>query len=142
MSANPSEKSLRLVVVTPETTILDTEAEFVAFPAVDGQIGILPGRAPLVARLGPGELRFRVKAETKRFFIDGGFGQVRENTVTILTARALSAETLTLSALEKQLAEINAEIPTNDDKANDKARRLVRARAQLRVAHGSGKGSH
>ena len=50
---------LQCVVVTPERTLFDEVVEFVALPLYDGELGVLPGRAPLIGRLGFGELRIR-----------------------------------------------------------------------------------
>ncbi len=69
----------------------------------DGELGVLPGRAPLIGRLGYGELRIRAATETRRFFVDGGFAQVRANTVTVLTGRALKAEEINVPAAEEAL---------------------------------------
>ena len=128
-----AEKSLQCVVVTPETTVLDATASFVAFPGYDGEIGVLPGRAPLVARLGPGELRLVSGPTTKTFFVDGGFAQVHANVVTILTPRALPEDQLDGAALQAQLDEINAETSTTPEAHSDKSRRLARVRAQLHM---------
>ena len=49
--------NLRLIVVTPERTLLDEPVAALRFPLYDGDIGILPGRLPLIGRLGAGELR-------------------------------------------------------------------------------------
>ncbi len=74
MAANHMEEGIdvtsgcRLVeciVVTPEETALQTPAQFVALPLFDGEIGIAPGRAPLIGRLGHGEMRI---VEGKRLF--------------------------------------------------------------------------
>ena len=51
------DKALQCIVVTPERTWLDELVESVVLPAYDGEIGILPGHTPLIARLGYGELR-------------------------------------------------------------------------------------
>ena len=50
-------QSLRFVLVTPEVTLLDEPVAALRFPLHDGQIGILPGRAPMIGRLGYGELK-------------------------------------------------------------------------------------
>jgi F-type H+-transporting ATPase subunit epsilon len=42
-----AESSLRLVLVTPETTLVDAEVGSLQFPLYDGQAGVLPGRAPV-----------------------------------------------------------------------------------------------
>lgn len=127
---------VRCVVVTPETTVLDAAADFVAIPAYDGEVGISPGRAPLVARLGIGELRLGKGDSARRYFVDGGFGQVKDDVVTILTPRSRPADQLEAAALEKQLAEARGETPAGDDAIDEKLRRLDRLRAQLRLARG------
>src|SRR5206468_5883200 len=68
-----SGKQLQCVVVTPERAVLDAAAEFVALPMYDGELGVLPGRAPLIGRLGSGELWLRRGEHVVRYFIDGGF---------------------------------------------------------------------
>lgn len=129
-----TDRLVRCVVVTPETTLLDESVPLVAFTAYDGEVGVLPGRAPLVARLGAGELRLGSGASARRFYIDGGFAQVRHDIVTILTARAKPADQLDQGSLRSQLDEINALVPTTDDAFADKGKRLERVRAQLRLA--------
>lgn len=79
-------------MVTPERTVLDAAAEFVAVPMYDGELGVLPGRAPLIGRLGCGELRARRAGRVERYYVDGGFVQVRDNAVTVLTPKAIPVE--------------------------------------------------
>ena len=52
-----TDRHLKCVVVTPERACLDEVADFVALPMFDGELGVLPGRAALIGRLGYGELR-------------------------------------------------------------------------------------
>src|SRR5262245_8317435 len=80
---------LHCVVVTPERTVFDDVVDFVALPLYDGELGILHGHSPLIGRLGYGELRTRTGHEVHRYFIDGGFAQVRDDVVTVLTNRAI-----------------------------------------------------
>lgn len=126
-------KKVRCVVVTPETTLLDQTVDFVAFPAVDGEVGVYSHRAPLVTRLGPGELRLQSGRETSFFYIDGGFCQIKENVVTILTARAIAGSGLVEATLDKQLADASAQIPTTDEGFTNKEKALERVRAGLRL---------
>src|SRR5438046_10753153 len=104
--------SLRCVVVTPEKAVLDTPADFVVLPMYDGELGVLPGRMPLIGRLGYGELRIKQGAHVKRFFIDGGFAQVRADAVTVLTPRALEADKIDVRAAENMLQQALAATPT------------------------------
>jgi F-type H+-transporting ATPase subunit epsilon len=131
----PDRKSVKCVVVTPEQTVLDVDVDSVALPVFDGALGVLPGRAPLVARLGPGELRLTKRdGSSERYFVDGGFAQVRRNVVTVLTPRAQESSSLDRAALDRQLADVNAQRPTTDADFDEKARQLLRVRAQRRLA--------
>jgi F-type H+-transporting ATPase subunit epsilon len=124
---------LKCVVVTPEKSVVDTAADFVALPLYDGELGVLPGRAPLIGRLGAGELRIKRGGQTVRYFVDGGFVQVRSNVVTLLTSRAMKADEIDAAAAKKALEE--AQKPTAGDAAVEAALEAQdRARAQLRMA--------
>jgi F-type H+-transporting ATPase subunit epsilon len=125
-------KSLNCVVVTPERALLDETVDFVVLPMYDGELGVLPGRAPLIGRLGYGELRIRRGGHTQRFFVDGGFAQVRANTVTVLTPRALRAEEINEAAAEQALVS-TAATSTTPEAQEAKYKAQERARAQLRV---------
>jgi F-type H+-transporting ATPase subunit epsilon len=124
---------LRCIVVTPERALLDTKADFVALPMFDGELGVLPGRAPLIGRLGYGELRYRDGHTTVRLFIDGGFAQVRNNVVTVLTPRAKKVSEIDVAKVE---AELEAALSHTTNAAAQEAalKAQERARAQLRIA--------
>ena len=94
---------LQCVVVTPERTLFDEVVEFVALPLIDGELGVLPGRSPVIGRLGFGELRTKSQGSVKRYFIDGGFAQIRDDVVTVLTNRAIPAALVDPAVAEKEL---------------------------------------
>ena len=125
---------LQCVVVTPERTLFDQLVDFVALPLYDGELGVMPGRTPLIGRLGFGELRTTDGTSTKRYFVDGGFVQVRDNVVTVLTNRAIPAEKLDPVAASKELEHAQSIHATTEFDLDDRAKALARARAQLRVA--------
>jgi F-type H+-transporting ATPase subunit epsilon len=135
--ASASDRQLRCIIVTPERAVLDEPTDFVALPMYDGELGVLPGRAPLIGRLGFGELRIGQGAAARRFYVDGGFAQVRHNLVTVLTPRALKAEDIKPDAVTQALQAAQAPAPTPE---GQEARRKEqeRARAQLRVARHAG----
>jgi F-type H+-transporting ATPase subunit epsilon len=129
-------KSVQCVIVTPERAVLDEAVDFVALPMYDGELGVLPGRAPLIGRLGFGELRTRRATDTRRFYIDGGFAQVRANVVTVLTPRALRAEEINPSAAAEALERAKGVAKTPEEQTA-LLNAQQRARAQLAVArHG------
>jgi F-type H+-transporting ATPase subunit epsilon len=137
--ADATEKKLKCVIVTPEMTVLDQPVDFVAVPAYDGELGVLPGRSPVVARLGYGELRATTGNTTSRYYIDGGFLQVRGDVVSVLTSRALPAEKVDPAAARAELQKANEQIPTTPDAFEAKIISLSRARGQLEVARRTGK---
>src|SRR5207245_1200318 len=97
--ADAVAKSLQITIVTPEKAVLDEAADFVVLPLHDGEIGVLPGRAAFVGQMGPGELRITQAGAVKRYFVDGGFVQVRSNRINVLTAAAKKPEEITDSVL-------------------------------------------
>src|SRR5262245_3072348 len=129
-------RELHCVVVTPERALLDASADFVALPMYDGELGVLPGRAPLIGRLGYGELRIRQGTKTSHLYVDGGFVQVRANEVTVLTSRALRASEIKPEAAQQALQAAEAALKRAAGSEAQEAQRLAqeKARAQLRVA--------
>jgi F-type H+-transporting ATPase subunit epsilon len=125
---------LQCVVVTPERTLFDEPVEFVALPLFDGEIGIALGRAPLIGRLGFGEMRTDVGGTIHRYFVDGGFAQVRDNVVTVLTNRAQPVEAIDPTAASAELERAKALVARTEADQAAKARAVDRARAQVRVA--------
>jgi F-type H+-transporting ATPase subunit epsilon len=125
---------LQCVVVTPERTLFDELVDFVALPLYDGELGVLPGRAPLIGRLGFGELRTRSVGTTRRYFVDGGFAQVRDNVVTVLTNRAVPASEIDPAEAATELEHAQARRANTEHDQAEKAKALDRARALVRVA--------
>lgn len=130
---------IQCVVVTPERTLFDELVDFVALPLFDGELGVLPGRSPLIGRMGYGELRTKAQGTNRRYFVDGGFAQVRDNVVTVLTNRAIPAASVDVTAAEKELELAKARIASTEQDVADKGRAVDRARAQIRVASHRGK---
>ena len=137
--AEPSAKKLQCVIVTPETTVLDLAVDFVAVPLFDGELGVFPGRSPVVARLGHGELRTQVGTSVSSYFIDGGFLQVRNNVVSVLTSRASTADGIDAASARADLETANALVPSSEESFEAKTISLARARGQLSVARRTGK---
>jgi len=125
---------LNCIVVTPEKTALETKAEFVAMPLYDGEIGILPGHSPMIGRLGYGEMRIRVGGKETRYYVDGGFVQVADNVVSILTNRAVLGTSLDVAAAREQLASASKRPAATDEELELRDRLVIQARAQIRVA--------
>ncbi|MGD9648330.1 MAG: ATP synthase F1 subunit epsilon [Pirellulales bacterium] len=136
--AGASDRILDCVIVTPEATVLEHPAQFVVVPLYDGELGIAPGHTPLIGRLGYGEMRLVEGGKTHRLYIDGGFVQVSDNVVSVLTPRAVPAEKLDTAVIDEQLHAAQAR-PANSPEALDaRQRSIAQSRAQLRVARHAG----
>jgi F-type H+-transporting ATPase subunit epsilon len=70
--------------------LFEGETESVIAPAYDGEVGILTGHAPLMALLGEGQLRLG-SGSGRRFNVSGGFMQVLNDQVRVVTEKAIPA---------------------------------------------------
>jgi F-type H+-transporting ATPase subunit epsilon len=84
-ATSTAAKKLTLRVITPNRIAFDETVDSVRLPGADGQFGILPHHAPLVAALDPGLMRYRQGGKEHALFISGGFCEVRDSTVRVVT---------------------------------------------------------
>ena len=128
------EKKIQCVVVTPEKTLFDDWVDFVALPLYDGEIGVLPGRTPIIGRLGYGELRTKSGEVARRYFVDGGFVQVRNDVVTVLTNRAIPSNQLDATAATRELEALEARRTTSEADHAEQEKAVARVRGMIRIA--------
>ncbi len=83
--------SLKVSVISPERVLYEGTARGVIAPAFDGELGILPMHAPLMTLLGRGTLRVDTAEGEQRFQVDGGFLQIVDDTVRVVTEQATAA---------------------------------------------------
>ena len=81
---------LKVSVISPEAVLFEGETDSVVAPAYDGEVGILTNHAPLMALLGDGQLRLGTSGG-RRFNVSGGFMQVLNNQVRVVTEKATAA---------------------------------------------------
>lgn len=124
---------LRLVLTTPEKTLLDEVVRSVQVPMFDGSAGILPGHAPIVGRLGSGKLTVgKSDGSDDEYFVDGGFVQVKGGTVSVLTGRALTLDEIDPEAGQTELNAAMGMAAVGDEQI--KARQLAQDRARRMIA--------
>ena len=101
--------TIHVDVVSAEESIFSGEAEFVALPGEEGELGIYPRHAPLITRIKPGAVRIRVagKNEEEFVFVAGGILEVQPGVVTVLADTAIRGADLdeTKAAEAKRSAE-------------------------------------
>src|SRR5437868_14765457 len=112
MAENLLSQPLHLTVITPARAVLNSDASAVVAPAFDGEVGVLPGHAPMLALLGNGELRVsETNGKTRHIAIRGGFMQVNHNKVTILTPESYSPEEIKPDDLKAEADKLAAQHP-------------------------------
>lgn len=79
---------LKVSLISPEQVLFEGDVDSVVAPAFDGEVGLLTGHAPMLTLLGSGELRLVQGKLTSRFNVEGGFLQVVDNAVRVVTQRA------------------------------------------------------
>jgi F-type H+-transporting ATPase subunit epsilon len=130
---------LRCVIVTPESTSLDTRARSVTLPLDDGQLGVARGHSPLIGRLGAGEVTITGEQggpadAVRRVFVEGGFVEVGHESVTVITQRAIPAEKIDVAQARSALEKIDGEKAAGDEAIAAKLRAQASARAIIRTA--------
>jgi F-type H+-transporting ATPase subunit epsilon len=126
---------LSLVLVTPEKTLFDRPVASIRVPMYDGSAGIYPGRAPLVGRLGIGELQLKgTDGQTESYFIEGGFVQIKGSQVSVLTSAAKPVSAISRAAAVEELNAAKAEKARTDEEMAALETRLERARKLVSMA--------
>ena len=126
--------TMQCIVVTPENTLRDADADFVAVPLFDGELGVGGNHSPMLGRLGNGEMRITVNGRAERYYVEGGFVEVKDNVVSLLTQRAVPAESLNVATAKEQLDTARKRPANTPELMAIRDRAVSQARAQLRVA--------
>jgi F-type H+-transporting ATPase subunit epsilon len=81
-------------VVSAEESVFSGEADFVALPGDQGELGILPGHTPLITRIRPGAVRIQSNGKEELIFVAGGILEVQPKAVTVLADTAIRGDDL------------------------------------------------
>ena len=128
-------ETMQLEIVTPERLVVSESAEYIEIPGEGGYLGILPGHAPLISEVAPGELTYRNGNQTKRLAVAWGFVEVLQTKVTILAEAAEKAEEIDTARAEAAKKKAEAELQKSGLEINEEAQEaLQRAQARLDVA--------
>lgn len=106
-----SQATLQVDIISPEKPVFTGTASSIVAMAHDGEVGVLPGHAPMVTRLGIGEVRVTNNGATTRYAIRQGYLQVADNKVVVLSEDAKAITDLKgvkpedLERIQKALAE-------------------------------------
>ena len=120
--------SIKVEIVSAEKEIFSGEAQMVFAPAQMGEVGIAPGHAPLITRLGPGEVRVKhTDGHETGYYVSGGMLEVQPTVVTVLSDTAVRAEDLDEAAIMKAKEEAERQF-------NEREAKIDYAAAQAQLA--------
>jgi F-type H+-transporting ATPase subunit epsilon len=132
-------------IYTPEGLVHKGDSFVCIFPAVDGEVGVLASRAPLVAALGAGRLEAEeLEGRRLQWFLAGGFAQVKENLLTILAEQCIAADSLDATAAASELQAAHNMPAANPEERSRRAFAVRAASKKLAMARrqAAEKGSH
>jgi F-type H+-transporting ATPase subunit epsilon len=95
-----TEKTIRLEVITPDASVLHKDVDFILVRALDGDLGIMPNHAPLIASLDIWPLFYDEQGQRSCITVASGFLEVSNNTVTIITPAAETPENIDVERAE------------------------------------------
>src|SRR5437867_11894944 len=102
--------SFFLTVVTRERKIVETDAVEVVLPAYDGEIGVLPGHAPLLALLKVGVMRYRTNGTSHSMVLSWGFAEILQDRVVVMAETARLPEEIDAASAEAQRVKLEREL--------------------------------
>lgn len=128
-----------LELVSPEKLLLSRPVEMAIIPAAEGEMGVLPGMAPMIVALKGGVIRVQENGQiTERLFVLGGFAEITPNRVTVLADEATPVAQLSRAESARRVQEAEAiyasaanEAPEQREAAMD---RLLAAREMAAAA--------
>ena len=110
-------------IISPDKSILKSEAVEVTIPSYEGQMGILKDHIPLITFLRPGLIIIKENSGEKKFFIEDGTVEFSNNSLLILTSTAKSLDSLERNFIDTIIK--NSQEKISKGEANDKERYLL-----------------
>ena len=119
-------------LVSPERLVLSAAAGMVVVPGAEGDFGVLPGHAPLISNVRPGVISvYQDRVIEARIFVSGGFAEVSDNRLTVLTEEAVAVDEIDRDDAETRLAEARQAV---EDAGDDPARAAAEKRLAIAEA--------
>ena len=126
---------IQLIIVTPERQLLRESVIEVTVPGLEGQLGILPGHAPLMTELGIGELSYRMSTSSQPIVLAviSGFAEVLPDRVTVLAETAERAEEIDLARAEEAKARAERRLSAGDTNLDWDRANIALQRSLIRI---------
>jgi F-type H+-transporting ATPase subunit epsilon len=128
-------EAIELIVVTPERELLRETVVEVTIPGLEGELGILPGHAPLITELGVGELSYRTATTSHPIALSvvRGFAEVLPERVTVLAETAERAAEIDLARAEAALARAEKRLASHETNLDWDRATVALQRALIRI---------
>jgi F-type H+-transporting ATPase subunit epsilon len=124
-------------LVSPEKLLFSGEVDMVVLPAEEGDMGVMPGHAPVIATMRPGTICvYNGTTVEQRLFVASGFVEVTQERCTVLADAATPVEDIDIAAAESRVKDLDEDVSTAKDDAEKAAAEaaLVIAQAELHAA--------
>ena len=125
--------TIQLQVVTPDKRLVDEAVEQVQLPGLGGYLGILPGHAPLLSELGPGEMSYTQGGQVNYLAVSWGFAEVLPEKVTVLADAAERPADIDVKRAEQAKARADEALRKQDPELDYDAVLLAQRRAEVRL---------
>ena len=130
---------LRLRIVTPERLLLDEDVDEATAPGAAGEFGVFPNHTTFLSSLQPGRFMYKKGGQTHTMVVSGGFAEVVDNIMTVLTNSAELAQEINIerarAALQKAETALKTLSPVDPDFPETQAA-FLRAQARIEMASG------
>jgi F-type H+-transporting ATPase subunit epsilon len=125
-----STNTLTIDIVTPERRIYSGKGSLAVLPGAEGELGIMAGHAPLLSRLGTGEVQVVNGSTVEYGVVSDGFLEVRENRISVVAEYAVMAADIDVAEAESARSAALSEIETQKD---GPAKKTAKSRLKLAV---------
>jgi F-type H+-transporting ATPase subunit epsilon len=130
------DRKILLRVVTPNRAVVREDVDEIQAPGRAGYLGILPGHAPLISELQPGEMSYRKGRDVRKLAVSGGFLEVLPEQVTVLAETAEWPEEIDIARAQAARDRAEKRLKSSDPECdiNRATVALQRALSRLQVA--------
>jgi F-type H+-transporting ATPase subunit epsilon len=131
-------EAIELIIVTPQRQLLREKVASVQLPGANGELGILPGHAPLITELGNGELSYKTSGgEPVVLAVLSGFAEVLPDRVTVLAETAERPEEIDVERAKEALARAEKRLASTDPDVDWDRATVALQRALIRIKVGT-----
>jgi F-type H+-transporting ATPase subunit epsilon len=108
-------EKLTFSLVAPTRELFHGEVDQVDVPGTEGDFGVLPRHAPVMAMIRPGALRIVNDGAVRRVFVNGGFADVNPEGLTVLAEDAVDLADVDAATLDQELKDAKEDLTVARD---------------------------